>query len=1055
MKIHLNDGWMFSLGEPDNFTPVSLPHDWQIKDPKAWYQSGVGWYERKLETPYLTPDKRVFLRFDGVYMNSTLYVNGKQAGEWKYGFTAFEHDITDFLRADEENTLLVKVDACFPSARWYTGAGIYRDVSLIVKDKYHFVTDGIYITTKQTEDGQWTYEVSAEVETGGAPYEVIHTLLHEGEIIPWSPKQPQLYTLRSQLLVNGQVTDTMDTRFGFRSLHFSPDDGFAINGEKMKLNGVCLHQEFSIIGAAVHPDFIKRQILALKRMGVNAIRAAHNPPSAVLMDMADEMGMLVVSEFSDMWQLPKTEYDYARYFDAWHERDVASWIRRDRNRPSVIMWSLGNEIPDTHADYEKGSQVMRALQDLVRAHDPQGQALTTLGSNYMAWENTQKCAEEIGAVGYNYAEFLYNKHHEQFPHWIIYGSETCSTVQSRGIYRFPLRQSVLSDDDMQTSSLGNSTTSWGAKSIDDCIKDDRDTPFSLGQFVWTGQDYLGEPTPYHTKNSYFGMLDTAGFEKDGFYMFQSAWADPKQPVLHLFPYWDFNEGQEIDVRVCSNQHSVALYINDQLVGKQEMGTEITRNWVLPYQKGRLRADAFDKNGQLTASVERFSFGEASQLALTYEHLDELTFVSMTALDDQGLPVENANRLVRVTVKGAALLGLDNGDASDYTPYQHHERRLFSGKLLAVVKPVAGKEWTLEAAFVDEDIPVRRVNLTKEGYHVRANLLPENAAKQPLVWRLTNAAGVDSNIAQMQVDEDGQGVTVIPTGDGEVYVRCGVHNGKEHLDRYAQISYTIEGLGEAALNPFEFISAGLYSFSNVKLTNGNERGVATLRDCESWVCFDNLNFGANASDELSVWLFPLSHDPFHFEVWDGRPDQGGQILTRHFYDLGMIWNTYQEVRVKLNRALTGTASLCFVFTIKSHIKGFLFHQKTRSFEEIEAGTCEELYGDSFRRDGAHVLDIGNNTTLGFKHFDFGEMGTREITLTYDSENQKNPVQIRFVGEEGVTRVMLSVPQAKEKTTHTFPLDEVVSGKQDVNLVFLPGCKINLYSLRFTQASGQDN
>ena len=1042
MRMRLNDGWQFAKGEAKDFTPVSLPHDWLITDPRNWYQTGIGWYQRSLDTGFLQPGQRAILRFDGVYMNSTLYVNSHKAGEWKYGFTAFEHDITAFLKEDGDNTLLLKVDARFPSSRWYTGAGIYREVSLHIKNPCHFINDGVYITTDLV-DGQWVYEVTADVETQGAAYEVSHQLLEAGEIIPWSPDCPQLYTLRSTLLVNHEVCDTVDTSFGFRQLRFDPEDGFFINGEKTKLNGVCLHQEFAIIGSAVHADFIRRQFLALKRMGVNAIRAAHNPPSKVQMDLADELGLMVISEFADVWQLRKTEHDYARYFDAWHERDIASWIRRDRNHPSIILWSLGNEIPDTHADFEKGSAVLKTIRDLVRLHDPRGQALPTLGSNYMAWENTQKAVEQLPVVGYNYAEFLYQRHHEQHPDWVIYGSETGSTVQSRGIYHFPLSQPLLSDDDLQTSSLGNSTTSWGTKSVDHVIKDDRDTPFSIGQFVWTGQDYLGEPTPYHTKNSYFGMMDTAGFEKDAFYQFQSAWT--KEPVVHLFPYWDFSPGQLIDARVTSNQHAVALFINDRFVSMQEMGSEITRNWQLPYEKGVLRADAYDETGKLMAQAFRHSFGEAEQLHLAYERQGDTTFVQITAVDKDGHLVENANNLVEVSVSQGVLLGLDNGDSTDYTPYQNNTRRMFSGKLLAVAK---GKNAEFEARIIKEDAPVRKIELVREGYTIHARALPQDAKAQQLHWRLTNAAGVDSRNAAFSISEDEKTLTLSPVSDGRVYVRCGVNNGKDHLDLYTQLEVDLTGFGQKHLDPYEEVSASLFTYSNVALTNGNDRGVATLREAESWVCFDNLDFGAHGSDRFNIWLFPLHHDPFHFEVWKGRPDQGGSLLAKPLYDKGMIWNTYVETPVQLNETLKGNTPLCFVFHVKSHIRGFVFHKKTRGFEPIAAGACEELYGDSFIRAGDAVKNIGNNTTLGFSGFDFGDVGTDSLEVSYQSMNDSNPLQIQFDSAH-LHRAMVHLPKAAEKTALTIPLEGTWTGQGEVRLVFLPGASLDLYGIRFVK------
>lgn len=330
------------------------------------------------------------------------------------------------------------------------------------------------------------------------------------------------------------------------------------------------------------------------------------------MELADEMGLLIVSEAFDMWERSKTPYDYARFYLQWWKRDVASWVRRDRNRPSLLMWSIGNEIYDTHAD-SRGQELTRELQAEVLIHDPRRNAFVTIGSNYMPWENAQKCADIVKVAGYNYAEKYYEQHHREHPDWIIYGSETCSTVQSRGVYHFPLAQSVLADDDQQCSSLGNSSTSWGAKSTEVCITEDRDAAFSLGQFLWTGFDYIGEPTPYHTKNSYFGQLDTAGFPKDSYYIYQAEWTDYRtHPMVHIFPYWDFSQGQLIDVRVCSNAPRIELFMNEIPQGIVEIdhvhGHKLLGEWQLPYAEGVLRAVAYDEQGRLLPQI-RFPLSE--------------------------------------------------------------------------------------------------------------------------------------------------------------------------------------------------------------------------------------------------------------------------------------------------------------------------------------------------------------------------------------------------------------------------------------------------------------
>lgn len=1048
MQIMLNDDWAFARDVPENFRPVRLPHDWLIANkPSDWYLSGIGWYQRKLDTSGILDGQRVFLHFDGVYMDSTLYVNAQKAGEWKCGFTAFEIEITGLLSPDGRNELMMKVDCRYPSARWYTGAGIYRDVSLIIRNRFHIKGGSVYVTTAK-KGGRWTFEASAEAENEGRPFVLRHSLVEDETIRDWSLEDPRLYTLKTELIVGGRIQDTVLTRIGFRSMDFSPQEGFSLNGRRMKLNGVCLHQEFSVLGAAVSPDIITRQFLSLKEMGVNAVRTAHNPPSAVFMDLADEMGMMVISEFSDVWEIGKTAHDYAEYFREWHQRDIESWIRRDRNRPSVIMWSLGNEVPDTHADYGKGVSILRKMADAVRLLDPRGRRPLTIGSNYMAWENTQRCAQELDAVGYNYSEYLYKEHHGQHPSWVIYGSETCSTVQSRGIYHFPLAQPLLSDDDLQCSSLGNSTTSWGTKSIETCIGDDRDASFSLGQFIWAGQDYLGEPTPYHTKNAYFGMLDTAGFKKDAFYLFKSAWTDPDTcPMIHLFPYWDFSMGQEIDVRICSNQYEVALFLDDEPLGRRKMHGQITQDFRILYRPGTLRAKAYDRLGNVLAQCARASFGEAVKLHLSYEHFSVLTFATITALDANDRPVENANRLVRVHVAGGELVGLDNGDAADLTPFPQPARRLFSGKLLAVIRRFENEELFVTAELDPYVIPVRKVELQRDGLGFSARLLPKNADPTETRWRLTNAAGIDSDLGELRADASGLNAEIIPKGDGDVFVRCGVMNGQEHISLYSQMRVALCGYGRAKTDPFSFVSAGLYTFSNDALGNGNERGIATLRNGRCVFGFDNLDFGESDSDSFSIWLFPLTKEPFHFEVWEGKPFENGCKLCDPLYDLGSIWNEYQELRIRLPRKLKGTTSLYFVFELKTHVKGFRFHDM--SFDPIDASECHGIYGDSYRLSGMEVLDIGNNTTLVFRGLRFTHPGANRVEITWRSTKKDNPVRIIIESESGTSRTELNLSAMPQYGSRVFSLGETAQGNCTASFVFLPGCALDLKSVHFLQ------
>ncbi len=766
-----NDDWMFcekALGTPANeirnekndWQPVDLPHDWLIYDTEDLYRDGEGWYRKCFSYSIgkcsdggnlsdIPAEERVFLRFDGVYMNCTVYVNEKRVYDWKYGYSAFEFDITDALR-DGENTVYVQVRHQSPNSRWYSGAGIYRNVWLITRPQVHLASDGVYVHMSE-HNGDYVVTVTTEVECGAGTnlgalsvadtagafrksslevlsadgdvsgVKVRHKVLSsKGEIAAesewelltgffatdtqeflvkgpecWDMENPVLYTLITELVKDETVVDETRQSIGFRTISFTTEKGLFLNGRHIKLNGVCEHHDLGCLGAAFNKSALRRKFKKLRRMGVNALRTSHNMPAKEFMELADEMGFLVVAEAFDMWERPKTTYDYARFFKEWYRTDVASWVRRDRNHPSLLMWSIGNEIYDTHAD-EHGLEIAKYLTEAVRIHDSEENAPVTIGSNYMPWENAQKCADYVKYAGYNYGEMCYEKHHAEHPDWYIYGSETCSTVQSRGIYRFPLAQSVLCDDDEQCSSLGNATTSWGAKSTEQCITSDRDAKFSLGQFIWTGFDYIGEPTPYHTKNSYFGQIDTAGFFKDQAYMYQAEWTDYKKtPMVHVFPYWDFSPGQTVDVRVCSNAPRVELFVNGVSQGAYEInhanGKELLGHWQVAYAPGEITAVAYDENGAEIARDTEHSFGDPTRIILKPESRTmkadgtDLIFVEIGAEDRDGYPVKNATNRVHVSVEGAGrLVGLDNGDSTDFDQYKATSRRLFSGKLLAVI-----------------------------------------------------------------------------------------------------------------------------------------------------------------------------------------------------------------------------------------------------------------------------------------------------------------------------------------------------------------------------------
>ena len=1142
-KIPVVDGIIPDAFAEDAFYEVVVPHDWLIGQTENLYEDSVGWYRNQIELN-LQAQRKYFLRFEGIYMDCTVFVNGRYAGEWKYGYTTFEVDITEYV-ADGKNEILVKVVHQCPNSRWYTGAGIYRPVWLIEREAAHFAADGIYIHTEKAENGYHT-EISAEIKVpqgvSAAEYEVSYQLfdkekklvteavvsaekpevdLFVKDVKEWSVKEPYLYELRAELIyadgIKGndawrELLDAETFSFGYRTLEFTCDKGFFLNGEHVKLNGVCLHHDLGCLGSAMNKCALRRQLNLMRDMGANAIRTAHNMPAAELMELADEMGFLILSESFDCWKKPKNPYDYARFFEEWAERDVANWIRRDRNHPSVIMWSVGNEIYDTHAD-ERGQETLRMLMELVAKHDPKGNAPATLGSNFMPWPNTQKCADIIKLMGYNYAEKLYEEHHAAHPDWMIYGSETSSIVQSRGIYHFPMGKEILADDDEQCSGLGNSITSWGAPSIEFCITKERDTEYSLGQFLWSGIDYLGEPTPYHGRNSYFGQADTAGFKKDAFYFYQAGWHDYREkPVIHVFPYWDFNPGQLIDVRVVSNAPEIELYVNGISQGRvkldHENGQKLTGDWQVPYSPGELYAVAYDENGKVIAEDTKYSFGDAAKICLNADRTEisaddeELVFVTVTMEDADGNPVENANNRVQVTVSGAGVLaGLDNGDSTDTDQYQTQSKCLFSGKLLAVVRSDGSRgeikvcvtskgmeEVTLVINAVASErlclygmgtgqtlpkgcyslreneengitVPIRKLELVADGptllteacttTKVKALIYPANAEEQELVWRVTDDAGVDSTFASVRWDKNNSKEAVIEVkGDGNFRVRCMCKNGKQR--GYALISvleFKAEGLGVRNLNPYEFLSASLFSATGGLIGNGNERGISTQRDGVSWVAYENLDFGDFGSDEVEIPVFSFGGaTPFIF--WEGIPHaEGSTIIGEKDYTLPSVWNTYIPDTFKLNKRLRGITTFAVELDRKIHMKGFRFTRQEKAYSRLFAAEADTIYGDSYEKQEKVILGIGNNVTLVFEKMDFGENGADKLVICGKTPHEVNNIRLLTEWEDGrKEQESLEFPGTEEKTETVFPI-AVKTGCAKVSFVFLPGSAFDFEWFRF--------
>jgi beta-galactosidase len=1159
-NIPFNGDWFFAkfpisstydsiIKENITWTPVTLPHDWLIYDTMNLYQSAEGWYHKTFELNDLTTYRRYCLRFEGVYMNSYYYINGRAAGTWKYGYTTFELDITDFIQPGK-NELYVQVIFETPNSRWYSGAGIYRKVWLKAYPDIHLVPDGIYIHSEPMEHN-WLTDVTTEISLKNTEF-TKNTLYLQHSIIDkdnnlvaaaktpidttntvtscydkepllllsnkvsltvqnpalWDIDKPSLYRLETLLLSGDDILDQYVQTFGYRTLEFDSLKGFFLNGRNIKLHGACEHHDFGCLGAAVHKDAIRRKFVLLKEMGVNAIRSSHNMPAVEFMELADEMGLLIVSEAFDMWERSKTSYDYARFFTDWWKRDVACWVRRDRNHPSILMWSIGNEIYDTHAG-EQGLLLTKKLQEAVLVHDPKQNARVTIGSNYMPWENARKCADVIKLAGYNYGEKYYELHHTEYPDWIIYGSETSSTVQSRGIYHFPFHQPLLADDDEQCSSLGNSSTSWGAKSTEACIIADRDADYSPGQFIWTGFDYLGEPTPYHTKNSYFGQLDTAGFPKDSFYIYQAEWTDYKtKPMIHVFPYWDFSNGQLIDIRICSNAPKIELFFNGTSQGTFDIdhkkGKKLIGHWQLPYKKGVLKAVAYDETNTPIAWEEKSSFGDAYSLAASTDKQTlqsngvELAFIEINAVDINGIPVENANNRILLEIEGPGLLmGLDNGDSTDYDQYKGNSRRLFSGKLLAVItstatlgkitvkasskglKPVEivldiipASDGLLEVDYqygyyptttqanskitaFKEEIPIRKLELICP----QGNLLTKATPTLPIIvkihptettysevcWRVTNAAGIDSNLAVLS--GSGTEVQLQAIGDGIVYVRCSAKNGTDNIQLFSQMEFFINDFGKAFTNPYELVSAGNYTFGTDNLTNGNERGIATARDGKSIIGFTGIDFGDYGSDQITLPVFSLDGEEFSIEIWEGDAEAtDGILLTTVTYQKPSIWNVYQEEIYQLPKRLRGITSISFVLYRKIHLKGFFFTKYNKALEPLSILNYNQIYGDTYTLTDTAITNIGNNVTIVFKDLDFEDNIITKVLLCGHSPLDNNTMHLIFSDEEGENRQIVEFSYSEDYVVREFNI-EPISGKQNLSFVFLPGCLFDFKWFQF--------
>lgn len=1128
-NILFNDGWQFCLcdiGTELSALPgrhwydVELPHDWLINDASKLYETGEGWYRRSLPCSAEQLSGRVLLNFDGVYMNSTLFVNGKEAGSWTYGYSAFEHDITDFLH-EGENELLLRVSHQSPNTRWYSGAGIFRDVMLKLRPATYIGTNGVYIHSAPQPEGGWTTEVETDVvgeasdirmllevfdpagaSMGGYGLEAHFDGGHEkftasfNSTDPelWSVDDPMLYTLKISLYSGSELLDCVNESFGYRTAEFDPDRGFLLNGEPVKLHGVCMHHDLGALGSALNEAALARQLRIMKEMGVNAIRTSHNMPARQLVQLCDEMGLLVDSEAFDMWEKPKTEFDNHRFFTEHAERDVRSWIERDRNHPCIIMWSIGNEINDTIDPH--GLDITKRLYEYVLKYDPKGNAAPTIGSNYMGDGNAQKCSDVVKLAGYNYSEYLYDEHHAKYPDWVIYGSETASAVRSRGIYRFPAELPLLTGEDCQCSSLDNSVVGWGSSAMKSW-RLDRDCPFCCGQFIWTGFDYIGEPTPYNTKNSYFGIVDTAGFPKDIYYFYQSVWVSPEQKkVLHIVPsYWDFIPGQEIDVLIYSNARDVELFLNGKSIGSHVMELETSQDmrahFKVPFEPGVLRVVGHFADGSECSEVLHTPSDPAAVVLTSDKETlladgRDIAFVEISTVDVNGIPVGNARNLIRVEVSGAGrLVGLDNGDSTDYDSYKGNNRRLFSGKLLAMIEstlepgeitvrayseglendelrlvsencgevsgvsvvtenkfPAVCRAYTGEvpARLLLPEVDVNSFDPERRSAEIRAKLLPENCTYDDISWSVVRRNGVESNLAQ--VEGSGRSAVVTAKGDGEFFVRAMVHNGAEHPQVIADIPFTAEGLGAAVRDAYSFISASTLDSSNVP-TNIIEDGALSNFDGRTVMTYSDIDFGKTGSQIISLSVGTCFDMPV--EVWEGTPDDGKLICRVDFGNNGH-WCGFAGQDFALAERLTGVRTISVVIDSRVIFGGFSFVPIERAYDTNWVGEADSVYGDDYRIDGRRVTDIGNNVIINYEGLDFGEGGSEALIISGETGNPMNQIQLRYTPAGGAQKTVLLEFQQDGGRKQRFDIPKL-SGVNDVSFVFMPGSRFDFDWFRF--------
>lgn len=787
MLTDFNKGWKFAKGaqtnaqKPDfddaNWQQVRLPHDWAIAGPfnaqlsgetgKLPWQ-GEAWYRKSFELPASATGKRVYLLFDGVMAFPQVYINGQLAGSWDYGYTSFYIDITNYIKPGTSNTAAVYVDTRAHESRWYPGAGIYRKVQLLITDPVHVDIWGTQITTpdvsaraatvkintsvinadtqnRQVSVQQWVLDasgntvaadsVACSVKAGeGHAYEQFVTIAQPRL---WDINQPQLYTLKTQIKKDGQVCDTYSSTFGIRSIHFTANDGFWLNGRRVQLKGVNQHHDLGALGAAFNLRAAERQLEILRDMGCNAVRTSHNTPAPELLDLCDKMGFLVIDELFDKWDA-KADIPQGMPFEVFAERQVNHFMRRDRNHPCIFLWSVGNEIGDIQGNVNGGFAKLQTMARLFRAYDPT-RLITLVCDNRDA--AAMRHMDYYDVISYNYSR-RYDLARQLAPHKSVIITESASTVSTRGFYELPLPEKKTDfTQSLQVSSY-DLHAPWWAEVPEDDFKWQQEDAFVAGEFVWTGFDYLGEPTPYGDdvvrrglfkqevtpRSSYFGIVDLAGLPKDRYYLYKSHW-NPDATTVHILPHWNWPgyEGKEVPVFVYTNGDCAELFLNGKSLGKQckkpDADNAIERCRLMwrnvKYAPGTLKVVAY-KNGQVIGEKQVKTAGAAAQIQLSADRAklkadgNDLSFVTVELLDKAGNFSPLADNDLQISITGPAeIAGLDNGNPLSLASFQGNTVKAFFGKAMLIVRSKEGQTGLVELKVQGKGLKTSTVRLMAE------------------------------------------------------------------------------------------------------------------------------------------------------------------------------------------------------------------------------------------------------------------------------------------------------------------------------------------------------